>query len=277
MAIERDDYSSRGLQQLAAVCGGVPVLETLTADPIADEPFDPSGIADTDRAIAEEIIATIESATERFLDDEHRTIARRLVAAAATHPAHPLRRKAAPERRAAALAWIMLRGNMQLGPRRRLTGELLWELFCVSNSSYLGMSIAQKMNLLAPADPASFRSLPSKDIALGDVRLLHSEARSWLIRQRDEMVEIANQLAADRAASSLVTMYGDGKLSIRGRDTRVLTAVKALNSHGRATVMVLLGDRIMDPDDVIGLSVPDAHQLVTALQRALDAPLSAAP
>jgi hypothetical protein len=272
-AIERDDHFSGELQQLAAVCGGVPALETLTDDPTPDEPFDPSVIADADRALVEEIIATIELAGDRFLDDEHRTIARRLVAAAATHPTHPLRRKTAPGKLAAALTWIMLRGNMQLGPGKRLTGQFLWELFGVSNSADLGRSIAQKMRLLAPTGGRPYRSLPSKGIALGDVRLLHSHARSWLIQRRDETIEVANQIAADRERWSLVTVRDDGNVSIRCRDQRVLTAVKALDSNGRATVMVLLGNRIMDPDDVIAISVPDTHLLISALQHALDSPL----
>ena len=53
---------------------------------------------------------------------------------------------------------------------------------------------------------------------------------------------------------------------------KVLGAVKGMAVEGRATVMVLLGEDAMDPDDVLALSVPDARQLVTWLQRALDAP-----
>ena len=187
----------------------------------------------------------------------------------------PLRRKAAPTRMAAALAWIMLRGNMQLGRRGRLTAGLLWGLFGVSNCADLGRSIAQKMGLLAPADIGRFHSIPSKDIALGDVRLLHSTTRSLLILRRDEAIDVADQLAADRARWSLVTVRDDGTVSIRSRDQRVLGAAKALNDKGRATVMVLFGADPLNPDDVIGLSVPDAHQLISALQGALDAPLTA--
>ena len=50
------------LRQLAAVCGGVEALETLSDDPIPDEPFDPSGLTDADRAVAAEILAAIEAA-----------------------------------------------------------------------------------------------------------------------------------------------------------------------------------------------------------------------
>ncbi len=38
---------------------------------------------------------------------------------------------------------------------------------------------------------------------------------------------------------------------------------------------MLFGTDPLDPDDVIGISVPDAHQLISALQGALDAPLNA--
>ena len=38
--------------------------------------------------------------------------------------------------------------------------------------------------------------------------------------------------------------------------------------------MVLFGTDPLDPDDVIGLTVPDAHQLISALRSALDAPLT---
>ncbi len=276
-AIERDDHYSGVLRQLAAVCGGVEALETLRDDPIPDEPFDPSGLTDDDRALATEILATIDVAFQRFplLDGQHRTISRRLVAAAVTHPAQPLRRKAAPERMAAGLAWIVLRGNMQLGPRGRLTAGLLWDLFGVGNCADLGRSIAQKMRLLAPTDIRTFHSLPSKDIALGDVRLLHATTRSTLIQRRDEAIEVAHQLAATRERWSLVTFRDDGTVSIRARDLPVIGAAKALNDHGRATVMMLFGTDAMNPDDVIGISVPDAHRMISALQHALDAPLTA--
>lgn len=276
-AIDRGDHYSGVLRQLAAVCGGIQALETLRDDRIPDQPFDPSGLTDADRGVATEILARIEAACDRsrLLDAQHRTISRRLLAAAAAHPAQPLRRKVAPERIAAALAWIMLRGNLQLGRRGRLTAQLLWELFAVGNCADLGRSIAGKMGLLAPTDIGRFHALPSKDIALGDVRLLHSTTRSLLIQRRDEAIELAHQLAADRARWSLVTIRDYGKVSIRARDLRVLGAAKALNDQGRATVMMLFGANAMDPDDVIGLSVPDAHQLISALQHALDAPLTA--
>ncbi len=74
----------------------------------------------------------------------------------------------------------------------------------------LGRSIAQKMGLIAPADVGRFHSIPSKDIALGDVRLLHSTTRSLLIQRRDEAIDVADQLAADRARWSLVTIRDDG-------------------------------------------------------------------
>ncbi len=280
-AIDRGDHYSGVLKQLAAVCGGVDVLEALRDDPIPDEPFDPSGMADDHRALAVELLETIETAFEgsrlldRLLDDQHRTISRRLVAAAVTHPAQPLRRKAAPQRMAVALVWIMLRGNMQLGPRGRLTAGHLWDAFGVGNCSDLGRSIAQKMRLLAPTEIGSYHSLPSKNIALGDVRLLHSTTRSTLIQRRDEAIELGHQLAATREKWSLVTVRDDGTVSIRARDLPVIGAAKALSDHGRATVMMLFGSDAMNPDDVIGISVPDAHQLISALQHALDAPLTA--
>ena len=61
-AIDRGDHYSGVLRQLAAVCGGVGALETLSDDPIPDEPFDPSGLTDADRAVAAEILAAIEAA-----------------------------------------------------------------------------------------------------------------------------------------------------------------------------------------------------------------------
>ncbi len=276
-AIDRDDHYSGVLGQLAAVCGGVEALETLRDDPIPDEPFDPSGLTDADRRLATEILATVDVAFGRFplLDGQHRTISRRLVAAALAHPAQPLRRKAATERMAAGLAWIVLQGNMQLGRRGLLTAGLLWELFAVGSCADLGRSIAQKMRLLAPTDIRTFHSLPSKNIALGDVRLLHSSTRTLLIQRRDEAIEFSHQLAADAAKWSLVTIRDDGTVSIHARPLPVVGAVRALNDHGRATVMMLFGTDAMDPDDVIGISVPDAHRLISALQHALDAPLTA--
>jgi hypothetical protein len=272
VVIDRDDFASATLRSLAAVCGGVEALETLSTDPIVDDLPALDTVPEAHQPLAAEIIAEIEAAGARILDEELQVIVRRLVAAAAVHDSRPLRTRTTPVRLAAALTWIALRGNMQLGPRARLTAEELCELFRVTPCGSLGQSIARKMHLLAPVDEMSFHRLPTKNIALGDVHLLHSRTRQWLVQRRDETVRLADQVAAGREKRRPLKQRSDGHIALRGREVQVLGAVKGMAVEGRATVMVLLGEDAMDPDDVLALSVPDARQLVTWLQRALDAP-----
>ncbi len=224
--------------------------------------------------MVDEILATAESAGAPYLDVEVRTILRRLAAAAATHGARPLRSRSAPERKAAALVWLVLKGNMQLSGRSRRTAGRLWDLFGVTECASLARDIAVKMGMFRASGPGEWYVLPCKEIVLGDARLLDSRARSCLIRVRDRTIELTEQLAAEHEAGKLVSPCGDGKVRVRGRELRFIRAMKELNLEGRAKVIVFLGEDIMDPEDVLALSVPDAHELVASLLCALDAPLT---
>jgi len=271
-SLESDEYHSATTRALAEICGGIEALEQLDDDALMEAPFDITAVPVEDQALVNELLTTIDPFCETFLDDEYTSIVHRLLARAIAHPAHPLRRRAGTKRIAAALVWIALKGNNAIGRRRGWTGETLWYLLGVSDCASLGRGIASGMGATPSIEAIGFDRHPTGGIVLGDSLLLHSEARRWLIEYRETQIEVISHLEAVRDQRRFC-VERDGRVELRGRGVTIAGALKGISETGRAIVMLVFGESVRDPDDVMALSVPDTHQLITQLQSALDSPL----
>jgi len=140
-ALESDHLLVQSLRRRADALGGVTALEDLDDSLLPAESFDWSTVRDTDREVAEDVLRRLDAvATE--LPDEYTTVLRRLLAIACQASEATLRRRSSPERIAAALAWIALKGNQDLGGSRRFvtSADLLWWRFGVTSCSALAPS-----------------------------------------------------------------------------------------------------------------------------------------
>ena len=272
-AIESGDPYAGFARHLAQICGGVGPLERLTSEPHVRELIEKSAVPEVDRELVNQVLAVIDTVSPDRLDPEYRIILHRLVVTAATHDRRPLRRRTSPTRLAAALAWITLKGNIEIGRRSRWVAEDIWYWFGVSNCAGLARKIATALDMTPTVDSFGATRFQPGGITLGDVGLLHSRTRARLITQRAEAIEVIEHFEARREAALPIVHRGGGLVELRAREVKVLRAMKA-NADGRLKILVLLGNSIEKPEEIIAFSVPDAWRLVGELQAALEAPQS---
>jgi len=113
-------------------------------------------------------------------------------------------------------------------------------------------------------DPYSWETY---SLTVGDPALLHSAYRSGLIAQRDALLEIESR-------TRKWSMLDDGRTArVHAAPMKVVVAAQGIVAEGnRATLLVGFGDNL-DDASFFSLSIPDAHELVRAVQHALDAAL----
>ena len=172
-----------GIQQLEAAVGGEEQLKNLDADPLSDEPFSWEGIAEDIRPVVTSMVELCDRCADELLDVEHRTAMRRFLARAAVVDPALFRRRAAPNRGAAAIAWVICRANDTAGSHRSaLTSGQLLSFFGVTGS------VSQRAEPLLKAvgvNPYGFGFDPH----LGTPDLLVSSRRAALIEQRRGVLE----------------------------------------------------------------------------------------
>lgn len=170
-------YVQANLERLA---GGAVALERLDDRPLPDEPFDPGGVDPQHLPRLLAIVDLVDRCCDALLDPEYRTIAHRLLARAARRNAAAVVAIGRDEQVAAALLWVVARGNDRFGAGQPplLVKDLV---------GWFGLrgSVAHKAAVLRaladlPGDPAD-----GYEVLLGDPALLHSEYRACLIRRRD--------------------------------------------------------------------------------------------
>jgi hypothetical protein len=206
------------------------------------------------------------------LDDETLLIVRRVLKRAVRHESL-FERRSSDTRLAAAFVWVVMTGNMQLGSRRRRTAKEVWGWFDVSDAASLGRSIAGDLDVYVSANETGHRE-PWTPIVLGDTDLLTSATRAWIVRQRNVYVQLMEDQRRAAAEYKPLRPVGGGQIELRGRPVSVSSAIK-LEIDRRHQVLLFVGDRIDDPEEILVLSVPDAQLLSSRLQSALDAPASA--
>ncbi len=256
-------------RHLIEVVGSVDALWHLDAEPLPDEPFDWSGVEERDAPFVREVLALTERYCDAALDTEYRTIARRILARVAARDPRPLRRSAHAERVAAGLVWLAGRASGEFGRRGMRTSSMLWAWFGVNSCADRGRTLRAAAGLLPDESMIEPWAWSRGVVTVGDAALLHSRHRSDLAAQRDYMLAVAGR----RRTWSFESDGRSARIAVQADVTKPLSAVKGLTvDEGRATVIVGFGERHEDAR-YLAFSVPDAHELVGLVQRALDAAL----
>ena len=176
-----DDEDDAGLWLLELEVGGSDALKNLDAVPIADEPFDWTGISEDTRPVVQETLDLIDGCCEALLDVEYRSICRRVLARAAARSPKVFRRKARTDIGAAAIVWLVGHGNNLFGWGRVSVSAVCEHLGVASGT------LSDRANTLRKAagifEDEYHQS--SWSIRLGDPALLHSQRRAVIIAQRD--------------------------------------------------------------------------------------------
>lgn len=168
------------LDGLAEEVGGEDVLDSLDGTPLADEEFAWDRVPADVRDRVGDVLAACDRCCNDLLGAEYRTACRRLLARAVPCLSGMLRRTSKPEVIAAAVCWVIGKGNQRLGQG---AGELrvkdLMSYFSLSQSSVAerGCQIMQAAGIQpATAYPA---------VRLGSPDLLVSARRRRIIELRD--------------------------------------------------------------------------------------------
>jgi hypothetical protein len=287
-AIDDGDWLGRWANGLARIAGGLDVLEAIGTDPLPDdEPFDSTGLDDATLATARAVLDVLHdfrpplfdavsrlghAYTPWWLQGEYLTIVHRLVARAARSGTAPWHRE--PRRTAAAFAWLALGGNCGMGRSCAVSAQDIWRWYDVGDCRALARRLcvdAKLGSLYVPDDEAM--ALRDLHVVFADPRVLHSSFRTHLARQRDDIARSIVEDDRRRSAQRPVQSIGDGQISFRGRQVRPVWSIKAPSLSGKSAVMLAFGQSTDDDDyELVGLSVPDARELVRLLHDALDAP-----
>jgi hypothetical protein len=179
-ADEPSEVERHFLEALAEEVGGQDALDSLDDTPLPDEEFSWDGVPADLRDRVGQVLAACDPCCDDLLGAEYRTACRRLLARAMPGLSDLLRRPARPEATAAAVCWVIGKGNQRLGPG---AGELrvkdLMSHFGLGQSS-VSQRGYQIMHA-AGIQPAS--AYPS--VRLGSPDLLVSARRKRIIDLRD--------------------------------------------------------------------------------------------
>ena len=173
------DYEEVMLEGLDEAVGGRAQLLALTDAPLPNEAFEWTGVADDIRPVIGEILEACDRVADEILDLEHRTAMRRFLSRAAVGDPAIFRRKASPQRGAAAVAWVIARANDTVGGYwSGLTVQDLLASLGVSGS------VSQRAEPLLRANGVNPHRLYGS-MKLGAADLLTSRKRASIIQQRD--------------------------------------------------------------------------------------------
>ncbi|MDA8295305.1 MAG: DUF6398 domain-containing protein [Actinomycetota bacterium] len=163
---------------LARQVGGAERLARLDDAALPDEAFSYAGIAEDICERVGEVLAEVDRCCDALLDRECRTACRRLLARAALGDPAVFRRKARSDIAAAALCWVIAKGNDLLSASSGgLSAKGLLAHFNLSGSvSQRAATLLKAAGITPPGD-----ALASFDLALGDPALLVSSHRRHLI------------------------------------------------------------------------------------------------
>ena len=171
------------LEALDRRVGGRLQLMALDDQPLTDEDFEWAGVAEDIRPAVQEMLDACDRVADELLDVEHRTAMRRFLGRAAVGDPAAFRRKAAPLKGAAAVAWVICRANDTAGTRSSgLTVQELLAAFGVKGS------VSQRAEPLLRAngiDP--HRLYGATDLGAPD--LLTGGCRAAIIQQRDRYLD----------------------------------------------------------------------------------------
>ncbi len=163
--------------------GGRLALQNLDAQPLPDEPFEYSGIAEDIRPVVQEVLDACDRCADELLDVEHRTAMRRFLSRAAVGDPAIFRRKASPVRAAAAVAWVICRANDTVGTSSSPAVQDLLAWFGVKGS------VSQRAEPLLRANGVDPHRLYGW-MELGAPDLLTSSHRTNIMANRDRSLGV---------------------------------------------------------------------------------------
>ena len=286
--MRRSDWQREEIEHMAALVGGLDALEALDATPLPfAAPFDDAGIDDAQLPTVAAVLTALHEHRPRWfglpslgdrsyvpawLDGEYATIVHRLIARAARVGTSDW--PVDPRRAAAAFVWIALAGSNALGRGHVCSAADIWRWYEVNDSRMPASRLCVASGLGSVTSRAErTRTMFKVQAVLGDPNVLHSRFRRFVAHTRDRWLrEIADDDGA-RVAQQPVRLLEDGNLAFRASQLQPLWSMKAMTETGRAAVMIALGVSTDDDYQLIGMSIPDAHELMRQLQEALDAPL----
>jgi Domain of unknown function (DUF6398) len=127
-ALDPEEYlDSVELTELRRAVGGARALEALDDSPLPDEPFADERVPPDVRGRVADVLALVDRCCDALLDVEHRTAARRLLAAVAAGEPAIFRRRGRAETAAAAIVWLVAKANRSVPtPELRAQDLLGW-------------------------------------------------------------------------------------------------------------------------------------------------------
>lgn len=181
-AVWGDSEPRHRLQDLIDLVGDLTTLEHLDTGPLPDEPFAWTEVPGQFVPLFEDLVPLLDSCADQWLTVEHRTAMRRFAATVALRDPRPLRRGPLL-RRAAAIAWVVLRANDDLGPGRQrlMTAKDLSARFGL-RSEVSGPA----RSMLRAGGGSQHETYARRDrVQLGDAGLLTARRRAQIVMARD--------------------------------------------------------------------------------------------
>jgi Domain of unknown function (DUF6398) len=274
--LNQENAMGKLVRDLAAKVGGLPSLESLSSEPLPDEPFAIGLVNEVDRPFATETIALFDEQCDKWLDVEYRTIGRRLFARAMVNQPTLTRRSSSTIRFAAALAHAVLAANDRIGrvADGHLRGKDIAEWFGVSSAGDAARRIVEAARFERPYDDDGygwrygddrFRT-PSPDF-------LHSSARARLLAERERTIAVIDSREHALAGRRPTVNLHDGMRGRRGSLADVVTVRKATTQSGQTMLVLGLAPLVPNPElEIFVLDLAEAGLLADRLGAALAAP-----
>lgn len=239
------------------------VTEVLAA---LDDGLGPAGPPVEELGLNALTLAGLRRHVQARIDDEYRTITRRLLARVARAEPGQLSRSSAVET-AAAFAWLALTGNDAFRRQGRLRATDIWYLFGVESCTRRGRALYRSLGFASSPDDDT----PRGALPLPDPELMHFVSRGDLLRLCEHFVaEFANGRRQERESQPIQALP-DGRIRIAAKPMAPRWAIRFKDDGGRSQVIVTFGER-EDKPEVRALSVPDARHLISMLEKALAVP-----
>lgn len=166
------------LEGLERTVGGRIQLMDLDAQRLPDEEFEWAGVPDDICPVVRQVLDACDACADELLDVEHRTAMRRFLSRTAVGDPAIFRRKASPQRAAAATAWVICRANDTFDGPFALSVQELLAHFDVKGS------VSQRAEPMLRANGVDPRDLYGT-MYLGTADLLISVHRASVIELRD--------------------------------------------------------------------------------------------
>jgi Domain of unknown function (DUF6398) len=176
------------LESLRDAVGGDAALDRLDADPLPDEPFAWDSVAPDVHDRVEEVLALVERCCAQLLDQQYRTVCRRLLADAAAGDPDIFRRRGRVETAAGAICWIASKANSLFDPTSG--GPTLMVKQLAEHFGLTGTALSQRSVPLVRAigaDPYE----PGR-VNLGTPRYLTGPRRAAILADRDRYRAMAD-------------------------------------------------------------------------------------